>query len=64
MRSLNSRLVAGLLAVTAVGLTLMGGVSAVVLRGYLLHRVNNQLEAVRRRGPPTPWPRAATSSSP
>lgn len=48
MRSLNARLVAGLLAVTAVGLTLMGVVSATVLRGYLLHRVNNQLVAVRR----------------
>ncbi|GAA0368704.1 HAMP domain-containing histidine kinase [Actinoallomurus spadix] len=49
MRSLNARLVAGLLAVTAVGLTLMGLVSAVVLRGYLLHRADNQLEGVRRR---------------
>ncbi|WP_433180505.1 sensor histidine kinase [Actinoallomurus sp. CA-150999] len=48
MRSLNSRLVAGLLAVTAVGLTLMGLASALALRTYLLHRVNNQLEAVRR----------------
>jgi signal transduction histidine kinase len=48
MRSLNSRLVAGLLAVTAVGLMLMGLASAVALRTYLLHRVNNQLEAVRR----------------
>ncbi|MCO5968574.1 sensor histidine kinase [Actinoallomurus soli] len=49
MRSLNARLVAGLLAVTAVGLTLMGLVSAVMLRGYLLHRADNQLEDVRRR---------------
>ncbi|MFL6056349.1 MAG: sensor histidine kinase [Actinoallomurus sp.] len=48
MTSLNARLVAGLLAVTAVGLTLMGAVSAIVLRGYLVHRVNNQLVAVRR----------------
>ncbi|MEV5748006.1 HAMP domain-containing sensor histidine kinase [Actinoallomurus sp. NPDC052308] len=52
MRSLNTRLVAGLLAVTAVGLTLMGLVSAVVLRGYLLHRADNQLEDVRRRPAP------------
>ncbi|MCW2943932.1 MAG: tcrY1 [Actinoallomurus sp.] len=48
MRSLNTRLIAGLLAVTAVGLVLMALVSTVVLRGYLMHRLDRQLVAVRR----------------
>lgn len=47
--SLNSRLMAGLLAVTACGLLLMGLTSAVVLRGYLMHRVDRQLTAARER---------------
>ncbi len=49
MKSLNTRLMAGLLAVTAVGLVLMALVSTVVLRGYLMNRVDRQLEAVRSR---------------
>jgi signal transduction histidine kinase len=49
MRSLNTRLMAGLLAVTAVGIVLMALVSTVVLRGYLMHRVDRQLQAVRQR---------------
>ena len=49
MRSLNTRLMAGLLAVTAAGLVLMALVSTVVLRGYLMHRVDRQLVAVRQQ---------------
>jgi signal transduction histidine kinase len=49
MRSLNARLMAGMLAVTAVGLVLMALVSTVALRGYLMHRVNGQLQAVQRK---------------
>lgn len=49
MRSLNTRLMAGLLAVTAAGLLLMGLISVVVLRGYLTHRVDAQLKAVRNK---------------
>jgi two-component system OmpR family sensor kinase len=49
MRSLNARLMAGLLAVTAIGMVLMALVSTVALRGYLMHRVNGQLQAVQRR---------------
>ncbi|TNY37400.1 sensor histidine kinase [Thermomonospora catenispora] len=47
--SLNARLVAGLLAVTGAGLLILGAVSALVLRGYLLDRVDAQLEAARKR---------------
>ncbi|WP_119730661.1 sensor histidine kinase [Thermomonospora amylolytica] len=47
--SLNARLVAGLLAVTGAGLLILGAVSALVLRGYLLDRVDAQLEAARDR---------------
>lgn len=47
--SLNARLVAGPLAVTGVGLLLLGAVSALVMRGYLLDRVDAQLEAARNR---------------
>jgi signal transduction histidine kinase len=49
MRSLNSRLMAGMLAVTAVGMVLMALISTVALRGYLMHRVDSQLQAVRDR---------------
>jgi signal transduction histidine kinase len=49
MRSLNARLMAGLLAVTAAGMVLMALVSTVVLHGYLMHRVNSQLQAVQRK---------------
>jgi signal transduction histidine kinase len=49
MKSLNTRLMAGLLVVTAVGLVLMALVSTVALRGYLMHRVNGQLQTVQRR---------------
>ncbi|MGH3373374.1 MAG: sensor histidine kinase, partial [Actinoallomurus sp.] len=49
MRSLNARLMAGMLAVTAVGMVLMALVSTVALRGYLMHRVDGQLQAVQRR---------------
>ncbi len=49
MKSLNTRLMAGLLTVTAVGLVLMALVSTVVLRGYLMHRVDHQLQTVQRR---------------
>jgi signal transduction histidine kinase len=49
MRSLNSRLMAGLLAITAIGMVLMAVISTVALRGYLMHRVNSQLENVQRR---------------
>src|SRR5262249_15544492 len=49
MRSLNTRLVAGLLTVTTVGLLLLATISKVVLRGYLIHRVDQQLAAVRER---------------
>ncbi len=49
MKSLNTRLMAGLLAVTAVGLVVMALVSTVVLRGYLTHRLDRQLQVVRNR---------------
>jgi signal transduction histidine kinase len=49
MRSLNSRLMAGMLAVTAIGMVLMSLISTVALRGYLMHRVDQQLQAVQRR---------------
>ncbi|MFF5263532.1 sensor histidine kinase [Actinomadura viridis] len=47
--TLNTRLLAGLVAVTLSGLLIMGLVSAVVLRGYLMHRVDEQLRATRDR---------------
>lgn len=47
--TLNARLLAGLLAVTFTGLAIMGLVSALVLRGYLMHRVDEQLQATRDR---------------
>jgi two-component system OmpR family sensor kinase len=49
MRSLNARLMAGMLAVTAVGMVVMALISTVALRGYLMHRVDGQLQAVQRR---------------
>jgi signal transduction histidine kinase len=49
--SLNARLMAGLLAVTALGLLVMGLVSALVLDSYLGHRVDAQLRAARDRAP-------------
>lgn len=47
--TLNARLLTGLLAVTLAGLTIMGLVSALVLNGYLMHRVDGQLQATRDR---------------
>jgi two-component system OmpR family sensor kinase len=47
--SLNARLMTGLLAVTGLGLLVMGLVSAVVLDSYLSHRVDAQLRAARDR---------------
>ncbi|QXJ22867.1 HAMP domain-containing histidine kinase [Actinomadura graeca] len=47
--TLNARLLTGLLAVTLTGLAIMGLVSALVLNGYLMHRVDGQLEATRDR---------------
>ncbi|GAA1789488.1 HAMP domain-containing sensor histidine kinase [Actinomadura chokoriensis] len=47
--TLNARLLAGLLAVTTAGLAIMGLVSALVLNGYLMHRVDEQLQATRDR---------------
>ncbi|WP_026412628.1 sensor histidine kinase [Actinomadura oligospora] len=47
--SLNARLLTGLLAVTCAGLLVMGLVSALVLRDYLMHRVDGQLAATRDR---------------
>ncbi|MFA1540425.1 sensor histidine kinase [Actinomadura monticuli] len=47
--TLNARLLAGLLAVTTAGLVVMGLVSALVLNGYLMHRVDEQLQASRDR---------------
>jgi two-component system OmpR family sensor kinase len=49
--SLNARLMAGLLAVTGLGLLVMGLVSALVLDAYLGHRVDAQLRAARDRAP-------------
>ncbi|MFB9840044.1 sensor histidine kinase, partial [Actinoallomurus acaciae] len=49
MRSLNARLMAGLLAVTAIGMVLMAVVSTAALRGYLMHRVDGQLQAVQKK---------------
>jgi signal transduction histidine kinase len=49
LSALNNRLLAGLVAVTLTGLLVMGLVSAVVLRGYLMHRVDEQLRATRDR---------------
>jgi two-component system OmpR family sensor kinase len=47
--TLNVRLMAGLLAVTGLGLLVMGLVSALVLHAYLIHRVDAQLRAARDR---------------
>ncbi|MEV4003120.1 HAMP domain-containing sensor histidine kinase [Actinomadura sp. NPDC049753] len=47
--TLNARLLTGLLAVTSAGLAIMGLVSALVLNGYLMHRVDGQLQATRDR---------------
>jgi signal transduction histidine kinase len=49
MRSLNSRLMAGMLAVTAIGMVLMALISTAALRGYLMHRVDGQLQAVQKK---------------
>ncbi|WP_395105206.1 ATP-binding protein [Actinomadura sp. SCN-SB] len=49
LSTLNNRLLAGLVAVTLSGLLIMGLVSAVVLRGYLMHRVDEQLRGARDR---------------
>lgn len=43
--TLNARLLTGLLAVTVAGLAIMGLVSALVLNGYLMHRVDEELKA-------------------
>jgi signal transduction histidine kinase len=47
--ALNNRLLAGLVAVTLSGMLVMCLVSAFVLRGYLMHRVDEQLRATRDR---------------
>ena len=47
--TLNARLMTGLLAVTGLGLLVMGLVSALVLHTYLMHRVDAQLRAARDR---------------
>ncbi|MFI0354573.1 sensor histidine kinase [Actinomadura sp. 9N407] len=47
--TLNTRLLAGLVAVTLSGLLIMGLVSAFVLHGYLMHRVDEQLRSTRDR---------------
>jgi signal transduction histidine kinase len=47
--SLNARLMAGMLAVTAVGMVLVSLISTAALRGYLMHRVNSQLQAVQKK---------------
>ncbi|HEU5157018.1 MAG TPA: HAMP domain-containing sensor histidine kinase [Streptosporangiaceae bacterium] len=47
--TLNARLMTGLLAVTGLGLLVMGLVSALVLHSYLMHRVDAQLRAARDR---------------
>ncbi|TMQ93999.1 HAMP domain-containing histidine kinase [Actinomadura soli] len=47
--TLNARLLTGLLAVTFTGLAIMGLVSALVLHGYLMHRVDEQLQGTRDR---------------
>ncbi|WP_433465828.1 ATP-binding protein [Spirillospora sp. CA-128828] len=47
--TLNARLLTGLLAVTTAGLAIMGLVGALVLNGYLMHRVDGQLQATRDR---------------
>ena len=49
MRSLNGRLMAGMLAVTGIGMVLMAVISTVALRGYLIHRVDDQLQTARQR---------------
>ncbi|XVQ11212.1 sensor histidine kinase [Spirillospora sp. CA-255316] len=49
LSALNTRLLAGLVAVTLAGLLVMGLVSAVVLHGYLMNRVDDQLRATRDR---------------
>ncbi|TDC40494.1 HAMP domain-containing histidine kinase [Actinomadura sp. KC345] len=43
--TLNARLLTGLLAIAVAGLTIMGVVSAFVLNGYLMHRVDDDLQA-------------------
>jgi signal transduction histidine kinase len=50
--TLNARLMAGLLAVTGLGLLVMGLVSALVLNTYLMHRVDAQLRAARDKAAP------------
>ncbi|MQY05002.1 sensor histidine kinase [Actinomadura macrotermitis] len=50
--TLNARLLTGLLSVTLAGLLVMGAVSGLVLHGYLMHRVDGQLQATRDRAVP------------
>ncbi|TDE20074.1 HAMP domain-containing sensor histidine kinase [Actinomadura sp. 6K520] len=47
--TLNARLLSGLLAITVAGLAIMALVSALVLNGYLMHRVDEDLQAVPNR---------------
>ncbi|TDC61621.1 sensor histidine kinase, partial [Actinomadura sp. GC306] len=47
--TLNARLLTGLLAITLAGLAIMALVSAVVLNGYLMHRVDDELQSVPAR---------------
>ena len=48
MRSLRARLVAGLLALAAVGLLVLGGITYAEQRSFLLDRVDQQLRAAIR----------------
>src|SRR5690242_14168517 len=48
MRSLRARLVAGLLALAALGLLLLGGITYAEQRSFLLDRVDQQLQAAIR----------------
>jgi two-component system OmpR family sensor kinase len=63
MRSLRARLVAGLLALAAVGLLVLGGITYAEQRSFLLDRVDQQLQTATRPvagvldgrfGPPPP----------
>ena len=46
MRSLRARLVAGLLALAAVGLVALAGITYAEQRSFLVERVDDQLDAV------------------
>ena len=52
---------AGMLAVTAIGMVLMAVVSTAALRGYLMHRIDGQLQAVQKK---PALPRMGDSTTP